>query len=495
MNRRVQIWIISLMILMVAHTSWAQEGNRIREIERQLQRLEEKIREARQFVQLFQNPELEEIVRAAEKQHALAREAFDQQKYGIAAAHIKLGFAALKKLYQVIRNSAFIRFKFKEKLDQKIQESEQIVAQFPQADAWKLLNRARYFRQRAFQFAGEGKAEIALRHYFMALFFADKAIQVATGQVDDRMKDLGRYFEDTRNLLQQCQEIAATIPKPLVQNLLQKIQRDFQEAQRLYENNQNIQAHQKLQLVNRMLYRLLDLIEKTPASVAERLASDIFTLEEELNLFQGETDLSADPKLQRLYERILFLTTSARTKYEDGDYKFARQQIALANRLFLQLRRQSEGRVSTTQSQVENQLRTAEVMLNALQQQKYDDPNYLQLLKMLEQIFEDARRAFQANNLNLAVQNIKIFNRISVNLDRMRTEEILENQNELQAESSLERLKQLLNEMSASEGTEEDQIKYRNAEKLYQIASRACENQNYRLCRQLTRLAIHLLTQ
>ena len=99
-------------------------------------------------------------------------------------------------------------------------------------------------------------------------------------------------------------------------------------------------------------------------------------------------------------------------------------------------------------------------------------------------------------NLRLAFQHLQFFNRLAIKSNQLHTKFTLENQQEQQLENSLNRLYTLLE--SAPAEPEQDlqtQTRYKNARKLYEIAREACDEGNYEVCNQISRLAINLLTQ
>ncbi len=496
MKRKLTVLLTLIIGLAWGQTLQAQSGQKIQEIERQLDRLQEKLRETRQFARLFPNAQLDEVVQSAENQYNLAKEAFSQRQYGAAAGHIKLGFTILARVYRQVRNNPFLKTRFKEQLDQKIQEAEQIVSQSVNSDAQKLLNRARYFRQRAIQLAAGDRLEMALRHYFMAVFFANSAIRTASGQNPDDIKDLERYFEDSNSLLLQAQEMAADNRDATVRDMLNKAEQEIRKARSLYEQKRLRESFRQVELANRLLYRLLDMLESTPGSLAERLRHDLKTTENDTREVKSRVDQAQRPGLDRIYARIIELQQSARQKFEAGNFVAARQQLGIANRLLLQLSRSLQNRQQPAEDQVEAQLVTAEDMLSMLKRRAFDHPLVTRLLTLSEQNLEMARAEYKQKRPRAALQHLAIFNNLALKIEQMNNRNTTKSFRKQQLEEELGRLKQMLDNPPAStEGNDVQQIKYENAKKLHEIASQAWQDKDLQLCWQTTRLATNLLTQ
>ena len=474
----------------------AQTGNHSGDFERELNRLQEKIQQASQLARLFPHSQLSEIVQSARKQYQLAKQAYLQGRLIKARSHLKLGFGILTRVYRALRNNPFLKAKFKEALDSKIQEAEMIVSRSQNPEAGKLLNRARYYRQRAYQFANFNQPELAYKHYLLAIFFADNAMNAVRGETTDNIANLDRYFENSKSLLLQAGDLLKENFNSTARDILRHAEFNFRQARRLYEEHRPRLAMQKLQVVNRLLYRVLDLLEKRPGAMTERLESDIAVVEESISELRARVNDSNDPAIQRLYERLVFLTAAAKQKYQAQNTLAARQQLRIANRLLLQIQRRLDHTSDLSGSRIREQLQTARFMLEALKRNALADPVYQQLLALLENNLKTAESAQKEGQSRQALQHLKIFNSLALKLDQMRTAQEKQTKTIEQVQKNLNRLKEMVENPPAEVDANGLQtIKYRNAKKLYQIANEAFEKENYHLCWKITKMALILLTQ
>ena len=227
-----------------------------------------------------------------------------------------------------------------------------------------------------------------------------------------------------------------------------------------------------------------------------RLDIDLQRLDDRISEIRRDVQDRQDEQLEKLFDRTLFLAAAAREKYQSKDFQGARQQISLANRLLYQIHRRLNRNGEPQQNRIQNQLETAEMMLQSLKQEKIDNPAYEQLIQLLEANYIKAREQLENGNLSLAFQHLQFFNRLAIKSNQLRSKFNLENHQKQELEDNLNRLYTMLE--SAPAETEQNlqlQTKYNNARKLYDIARDACNKGNYEVCNQISRLAINLLTQ
>ncbi len=499
-NRKIRLvmkrylYILPLLLVFIFSLQ-AQTPAQIQKLERDINRLHEKVIQAKRFSTLFSDPKMTQMVHKAEQEYFLARDAFQQKKYFQARNHVKMGFTILARLYRIVRNNPFFKNKFKEKLDRKIQEAERVVASQPSTDAQELLNRARYFRQQAVQFAERNQPELAMKNYFLAIFFADNAIRTVTGGLPRQVANLDRYFENTNAMLMHARDLVQNSSHRQARQLLDQAETEYRKAYQLYDNNHPRQAFVRLQIVNRLIYRILDLLEKTPASQKERLQDDIRLLEENLVSLKSSVEQANLSDAQRLYQRIAFLIAQAREKYNSGNYAAARQRLNLARRLFLQLHRRLNRTGLNPEAEVRNQLQTAQTMYAALEQNSQEDPLYSRLLSILQENLHKAQSAYAEKDFRTAIQHLKIFNRLAIKMNRFVSYRKKETQGQKRAQQVLDRLKELLQQNVSWKNDEILKIRYQNAESLYQLALQARAKGNDLLCGQLSQTAIAILTK
>jgi hypothetical protein len=495
MKSFLKISSILLVLLTPSTNLFSQQDDQIAELERKLNQLSERINQVRQLTNLFPDNRLTDIILAVEREYQLALNAFNSKQYIIAANHIKIANIYLLRIYKEITLNSKIRTRYLEKVDQKIREAEQIIFQSQNPEAKKLLNRARYFRQRAVQLSGSNRAESAIKNYYLAVFFADNAIRVATGRKENGIENITKQFNDTERLILRVEEHQAYNNTSEVKDITDRAKREYRLARTMYDDQQIREAAQKLQLANRYLYRALDLLDNNTRSFSDRIGIDLELLNQRVNELLIQIDKEPSTDHQKIYNRLAFLLTEARQKYESQEYAAARNQIALANRLLYQLERNLSMDQEPARRQIENQLQTAAIMLEALKREKSNNSNYRQLLELVEKNYLKAREQYQNGNTQTALGYLKFFNHLAIKMNNLQINEKARTNNIVRIEEELQRLRSILDthheDMASNELLK---LKYQNAEDLYQIALNAFRNKNYSLSWILTKFAANILT-
>ncbi len=474
----------------------AQTADRTAELERQLNRLESKIREARQLARVMNDPDIDKVVRLAETEYDLARQTFQNREYLETASHIKHSYIYLTQLYQNLKLTSDFRRKFSERLQQKIREAEELVSRTPNADAEKLLNRARYFRERAVLMLENDRPEAVFRCYFVALFFAENAIKLASGSDFRDSGEFKRYLDDSKSLLRQVEELAGSGHDPTIDRILRRATTELRNVQKLYDQKLYRQAFMRLQIVNRFLYRALDLLESSPSAVNERLEFDLNMLDDRISDVREEVRQSNNQELQKICERLVFIAADAHEKFRNSNFNGSRLQFSVANKLLYQLHKRLNLVSATPDKQLEEQLQTAGIMLNALQNNQGPSPLYSGLLELLERNYEIAQQDFRKGDFSIAWQHLRFFNQLALKLNQLQSSEKNNLQSEATARAGMNRLKTMLDKHSREVGTSTISIiNYENADRLYDLASQSCNEGKYLQCEQIIRLAIDVLTQ
>jgi hypothetical protein len=492
-NWKILIAVFVLTGIMLVN---AQSSGDDVEIDMQLQRLETKLQSARYLAKTLNSPELFQLLEQATAQYHQARLALESGQRIRAVNHIKRSYLYLTQFYQNFKANELFRQRFKERLDRQIEEAERIVSQSQDGEGIRLLNRAKFYRERAYQMFRSDNPEAMFRNYFIAIFFAESASRIASGQDMRDARDFNRYLEDSKELLSQLDELSSNANNEMSIKIIQNARTELGNVQKLYDQGQYKQAYQKLQIVNRFLYRALDLLESNPNAISDRLEVDLQLLEDRLSDLRDEIRLQDDESIQKMYERSIFLASGAEEKFSRQDYNGARQQISMANRLLFQIHRRINHTTDVSGERLKNQFETGQVMLDALRNEEIDNPVYPQLLELLEDNYNNAQLEYQKGNVSGALQYMQIFNRLAVRINQLKkSPEVEQQENELSA-NSLQRLETMLKNVDQQNSKDEiQQAKFTNARKLYQIADESHKKGNFELSIEISHFALNLLTQ
>ncbi|NIU02021.1 MAG: hypothetical protein GWN01_14265, partial [Nitrosopumilaceae archaeon] len=153
------------------HPNFAQD---IAPIEQELNRLRIIIDRTAAFVEMLPNSDFKQVIigdlQKANEEYTKAVEFANNHRYGLARLHIRLAYEHLKKIENLVKSHPLFKIKFRERLDIRIQQAEEIVQNNQNPEALHMLNRAKFFRQKAYLAFRSDQSFNALEYYRLALF-------------------------------------------------------------------------------------------------------------------------------------------------------------------------------------------------------------------------------------------------------------------------------------------------------------------------------------
>ncbi|RMI15157.1 MAG: hypothetical protein D6681_04490, partial [Calditrichaeota bacterium] len=501
------IYILLLFACLLPTLLAAQEHDRSR-VEQELRHIKSLLDRTTALVNLlpdFANPEI--LIQIRQKLNE-ARHKFDQAvqlaregHYNTPQFKVLIGqiTGLLRQIEVLVQKHPVFRFKFQELLDRKIQRAEEAFrnAGGHNREALFLLNRARFYRLRAFGLFREGRTYAAIEYYRLAIHFADQVIHLLHPTDGDR--DIRRWEEaytDTRLLLERARALVEEHPRDAqLRNLLQRAESELREVERLVEQGSLSAARQKLTLVQRALYRLIDLTERLPEREIDRLRADLESLQFSLQTVEEKLTSAGSPAAKKLYRRAADLVRVIEGHIQRGQIRPARRKMFYANQLILKLYRLIEGEEASRPEILKRQLETAREDLEGLKRRPADWEGAQRFLEMIESNLDKAGEAINRQEWLQAAAHLRLANRLMVRYHRWLLKTELRTFSREQIATELQRLSQLLERLA--EGPQADaefRLRYQNATRLYELAQEAYQAGELEICRELTRLAIKLIT-
>jgi hypothetical protein len=165
-----------------------------------------------------------------------------------------------------------------------------------------------------------------------------------------------------------------------------------------------------------------------------------------------------------------------------------------ANRMTVRIYRLLQVQTLSNPQQLEQQLVLAGQNYQELLQ-TIDKSQFSDLLILTELNLQKAEKSHRSENYLQATYYLKIANRLILKINRLNLVEssITIDSNEIAAD--LERLGELLARLDSTGQNDEFNVRYENSKRLYQIAQKACLNNEYNTCEELTRMGINLITK
>lgn len=497
--RRDAVKIILAILFSSLMSGYGQNDPRIA-VEQELNRLRTALDRVTAFVDMLPGNDFKQSIlldlQKADEAYRTAVEHARNRRYPLARTHIHSAYQFLRKIERLVKNHPVFRIKFRERLDIKIQQAEEIVQAHQNPEALHMLNRAKFFRQKAYLAFRNGQSYSALEYYRLALFFADKAIQTADGEIEDSGRDWGNLLSETEMLMERVRQLVEHSENALLPSMFQKANMQMSEIKRLYASKRIETANQKLMVLHRSLYRMIDLAEDVPQGEADRLKMDLEALRSSLQSLENDLRDIDSPAANRLHFRISDLIRKIERRLNEGNLALARQQLFAANRLMLNMYRlvssQSLKSPDELQLQVERARHNFEELQNAANGKQLNP----ELLSLIRTNLDHAERANAEDNYLQASFYLRIANQLILKSNRM---QLLQSSGDIETrslESDLQRLEGLINRIDLTESSDQDfTIRYENSKRLFEIAKKAYAESNWELSKELTTTAINLITQ
>lgn len=504
MMKRLNICVTLLTYLLFAGSALAQNQNidlKLANLRSMLDRTAAIVRLLPDFPNITTRTTIELKLQEAEMRYREALEHVRNQQIPRANIAIAQAYGLLQQIEALIRQHPVFKIKFQEQLDRKIQQAEEAVHSTQNEEALYMLNRARFFRRQAYSLFRQGRTYQAIEYYRLAMHFSDQALKLAgAGSGLNRAiseEEWQNFYWDTQLLFERARNLQESASDDgQVKNMLQRAEREIREVQKLYEKKEYAAAGQKLVAINRLLYRIIDLLEQFPRQESERIRMDLESLEFSLQTIREKMSGQPAPAIQKLYQRSESLLNQIRSHIEQNQPLLARRKMFFANQLTLRMYRMMEERQADQPQEIKSQIVAARGEAAELNRQPAPAANTEAFLGLIEQNLQNAEYAFDKGEYLRASYHLLITRRLILKYHRLAGQENRGDGRQETARRDLQRLADLLERFKNEEARDEEaDIRYRNAAQLYQLAEQSFQRGEWQACRELTDLGINLLTK
>ncbi len=404
----------------------------------------------------------------------------------------------LRQIETIFKSHPLFKIKFQESLDRQIQEAENALRGSENREALYMLNRAKFFRRKAYLLFKEGRTYAALEYFRLSKHFAEQVMRVL-GHVDSRDDEnrLRNYYLDTQLLLQRARDLVNNSEtKDRFADMLSRAERELKEAEKLYERKNYHLAKQRITTINRALYRIIDVLEKVPENASERLRLEVESIQVALQSLHQKINNGNLPAANRLHQRTEKLVQEIYTHIDRNQLRLAQRKTFFANQLMLKLYQMVDVKTTDNPQLIENQINTARQNLEELKAQKMSWKAAEHFVDLIEDNLRFAERAYQAEQYLKATFYLKLTNRLILKYNRMQLRQGEKNLQKENIRSELEELSALLARIKTNQSQDTElSIRYENALKIYRLAEQAFAENELWLCAELTQMAFGLLSK
>jgi len=314
------------MLLMPAFAVWAQSGAQIK---RNIEQLKHKLENIERLAVKYKADNVLVLVQKAKLELTGAANHYKQGNYRKAIelyrnARRDTNLAAKMLLFKPLSAA-------RKDFDRLIQRAERAAQGSDKTEARHMLIRARTFQTKAVRAYNSSLYLQGQEFQRIAVYFANKAIELAGASSDGRRSGYDDQLENLRRLYTNI--TSSNINNPNITRLADKAFSYFSAAKRFHEQGNDEQALFRLHAAERMLYRALDLQQTSSEGRKEQVRLNIVSLknyidgvERTINESQQSSGLVLLRKARRFYR-------AARRDYDNGNLAAARNKISLAQRM------------------------------------------------------------------------------------------------------------------------------------------------------------------
>lgn len=496
------IYIVSLFLVLGAVTDgWSQNRN----LNQSLTTLKAVIERTYSMIQLLPQFPNNDVINEIQTKLQNARTAYEQavdfarkRQNQNAVMAVAQAYGFLKQVEALMNQHPVFRIKYQEILDQQLQRAEDLLNGQQDEEALYMLNRAKFFRRRAYDLFRQGKTYAATEYYRLAIYFADQVPHVLgrRGGSNDR-EDWQKYYLDTEMLLERARSLAAgASDQNQLSNMLSQAERGMNDVRRLYEEKNYTAARQKLQTIHRALFRIIDLAEKIPQNDAERLQMDLESVQFSWQSVSEKAGTQPSNAFRAISGRLENLLQRTQLLISQNRLELARRNIFFANQMVLRLYRLAENQDDNNPQTIRDQLARAKQNFSELTTQHGTSTareNFSQLISA--NLRQAEERLGQQQYLETSY-HLKIANQLMLRFSRLQSQATQLELKQMLVQQDIERLSNLLERLKIdSEVETEYQIRYQNAQELYRQAEQAFNSGDLYTASALCNMGIALLTQ
>ena len=373
-------------------------------------------------------------------------------------------------------------------LESILRKAEEIVAETQSTQLQYFLNKARNFKRLADN-EFENKRFLRGNEYLKASrYFADRIISFSNNE-DGFQSSFEDYLQSIQYLFNQAGQLIDENNRQ-VRDLFLSARSFFEKAKASFNRGQLNLAKNNLQVVERLLYRIIDIAEGENLSESDKILNDLQSLKRYINSIKIELyrDNKSENRFLKKAEQFL---QAADFAFNQSDLKKASLNINLAQRMALKAYRDLSDDNSYSQQNLKNRITELRNLLNQ-QSNRLDQgkgPDYI--VELHKRAFNFLNKAEQSlssspahseNNLNLAL-------RFANRAEKLLQEEERDKVDENQLLTELSRLENILQRLrSNNELSQNDIIRIDELLKLLEDAGNEINRDNLQLAAEIIRI-------
>ena len=494
--------LLAIILVMGVFTSLFAQNHRFqRDVERLqsgIERIESLINTLPGIRNTDYGPQIIALLNTAKQKIEQAKQLHQQNKPAQARMALQEAWAIVRQIQMQIKQIPVLKFKFQEQLDQKINEIEGLLNSHPNDEAFYYLNRAKFYRQQAYRLFSQDELFEAMEYYRLSLHFAEQALKVFNrsdkGSVS--FERIQQQYLDTELLLNRLQtKFGDSGADDQRFQILKNMEKELESAKRLISQREFAAAQQHLLGINRVLYRLLESVEKLPTTDDGQLTMELQTIRLTIAQLEQSVSQNENPAAVKLLDRTKELVNRSEILIRQKKITQARRNLLFANQILAKVYRMLDRSERSQPALLDDQFARTRQQIEASKAEPAENEATRPLLDLIENNFQKAQSSYAEGDLQQAAAYLSLTNQFLLQLQKLKLIQTRETLNRELVKGELLRFEQLLSKLNAE--TDQNtayQIRYENAQKIYNLAKNLYENDRLRESRELIRMGINIIT-
>ncbi|MCD6167062.1 hypothetical protein J7K19_10175 [bacterium] len=493
MKRRKIKLLLSLTIgglmLSWAVWSWAQPPVSPRDTRQWLQQLDQKLEFLRELSKVFPTPKLLDVIHKIEYHRNLAVQANNKQE---AVRQLQIAHKLADIAIKMALDGPVQRLR--ENLDELIRQVEKKLQQHFNAEAERLLHKAKDNRKLAITAYKNQNYRKAVELFRVAIFLVQKTQTILKGHPTALTSTLDEEKANFKDLLQKAQRLLDGKRDVVERDLLRQALAQQQKAERSLARNDIKGAINHYRWATRLLLRIISMVEKAEQNM-QQIAANELQLTREL-LQAGGKDLS--PSVSRIYKKAEQVYRDAEIAFQNRKYSQAAKKAQVARRLLHRSTQIGEISQQGFDKRLEDEIAAVRHLLESLRNQATttDDKEINLYYRIAQNHLQFSQRAFDKGNYRLATVELLVAARMSYSLQSMLSKQGEESHSAEFLAEKISTLEQQLEKVNlALQQSQQSQLEYlsRLAQQMLQTAKTSMANRQWHIAWDSIQIASQLL--
>jgi hypothetical protein len=265
-----------------------------------------------------------------------------------------------------------------------------------------------------------GRFKKAQEYYRIAFYFADKSINLVNRRDMDAESQIAELKSNIDQLFIQVEELINQDDNIRFRNLLSEARKHYSEALQLLEDGRINLARNKLRLIEKLLFRIMDQIDRSILNDNDRIKNDLYSLKSFLDALELDAEESGNERVEKFLMQANKLYREALQAFETGRMKFVQTKLNLSQRFANKALQFMKSNIPGILPNIESKISDNK---NLLQLQKpqienSNNANIKRIHKEAERLNNQASEFYNQNKQRSALRSVQLSTRLINKIQR-----------------------------------------------------------------------------